>query len=69
MTDLRSHSQPDTDSGGARGAVFATTHWSIVLAAGATQTTDAQQALSRLCQSYWYPLYAYAMARARYSTN
>jgi len=42
---------------------FATTHWSVVLAVGAPQTTRAQQALSRLCQTYWYPLYAYIRKR------
>jgi predicted Ser/Thr protein kinase len=39
--------------------VFATTHWSVVLAATQSDTTRAQVALARLCQTYWYPLYAY----------
>ena len=38
---------------------FATTRWSQVLAAGQTQTGDSREALSRLCESYYYPLYAY----------
>jgi len=38
---------------------FATTHWSVVLAAGNHDTPDAQAALERLCQVYWPPLYAY----------
>ena len=38
--------------------VFATTHWSVVLAAGQTATPEAQEALERLCRTYWYPLYA-----------
>jgi RNA polymerase sigma-70 factor (ECF subfamily) len=63
MTDLCGHAQQDTDSGDTRQPVFATTHWSVVLAVGATPTTRAQQALSRLCQSYWYPLYAYVRRR------
>jgi RNA polymerase sigma-70 factor (ECF subfamily) len=41
-------------------AVFATTHWSVVLAARDADSTCAREALSRLCQTYWYPLYAYA---------
>jgi RNA polymerase sigma-70 factor (ECF subfamily) len=41
-------------------SVFATTHWSVVLAAGNADSTCAREALSRLCQTYWYPLYAYA---------
>lgn len=40
-------------------SVFATTHWSVVLAAGNADSTCAREALSRLCQTYWYPLYAY----------
>ena len=42
--------------------VFATTHWSMVLAAGGDDT-HAQVALSKLCELYWYPLYAYVRRR------
>ena len=38
---------------------FATTRWTVVLKAGRSDTTQARAALSRLCQTYWYPLYAY----------
>jgi DNA-directed RNA polymerase specialized sigma24 family protein len=38
---------------------FTTTHWSVVLAAGKGPSPEAQQALERLCRSYWYPLYVY----------
>jgi DNA-directed RNA polymerase specialized sigma24 family protein len=38
---------------------FTTTHWSVVLAAGQGSAPGAQEALERLCQTYWYPLYAY----------
>ncbi len=38
---------------------FATTHWSVVLAAGQPESTDYQQALETLCRTYWFPLYAY----------
>ena len=44
-------------------AVFATTHWSVVLSAARQDTTRARAALSRLCQTYWYPLYAYVRRR------
>jgi RNA polymerase sigma-70 factor (ECF subfamily) len=37
--------------------VFGTTHWSVVLAARDPNSPDAQAALSRLCQTYWYPVY------------
>lgn len=48
-----------TDSG----VDFATTRWSIVIAAGEQQSGDRQAALSNLCQTYWMPLYAYARRR------
>src|SRR5580658_7434470 len=40
-------------------AAFVTTHWSVVVAAGHADTTRAHNALARLCQTYWHPLYAY----------
>lgn len=46
-----------------RSPVFVTTHWSVVLTAGRTDTTSARDALAKLCQSYWYPLYAYVRRR------
>jgi RNA polymerase sigma factor (sigma-70 family) len=43
---------------------FATTRWSIVLAAGQPQAAaDARLALETLCQAYWYPVYAYLRRR------
>jgi RNA polymerase sigma-70 factor (ECF subfamily) len=38
---------------------FATTHWSMVLAAGRSSSPRHEPALSTLCQMYWFPLYAY----------
>jgi RNA polymerase sigma factor (sigma-70 family) len=38
---------------------FATTHWSMVLAAGDSSAPEAKEALERLCRTYWYPLYAF----------
>lgn len=40
-------------------ARFATTHWSLVLAAGDKADSHCAAALQTLCQTYWYPLYAY----------
>jgi DNA-directed RNA polymerase specialized sigma24 family protein len=39
--------------------VFATTHWSVVLAAGEGDSPPAQRALETLCGAYWYPIYVY----------
>ena len=38
---------------------FATTHWSLVVAAGGPKTSESSAALETLCRIYWYPLYAY----------
>ncbi len=46
-----------------RWPAFVTTHWSVVLTAGGSDSTRAQDALARLCQTYWYPLYAYVRRR------
>jgi hypothetical protein len=43
----------------AAGREFATTHWSVVLSAGRKDSVHAQESMAKLCQSYWYPLYAY----------
>src|SRR6516165_8169752 len=42
---------------------FASTRWSIVAAAGRKESPEARAALAVLCQTYWYPLYAYARRR------
>jgi DNA-directed RNA polymerase specialized sigma24 family protein len=54
---------PGVENASSRLALFATTHWSVVLAAG--QSSDAQvlQALGQLCRTYWYPLYVYVRRR------
>ena len=52
-------------AGGRRDGVFATTHWSVVLAAAQGESPQANDALERLCRSYWYPLYAYVRRTGR----
>lgn len=42
---------------------FATTHWSVVLSAQGTDHAGAHEALSRLCQTYWPPLFAFLRRR------
>jgi DNA-directed RNA polymerase specialized sigma24 family protein len=39
--------------------VFATTHWSVVAAAGQSDSEVAQRAREVLCRGYWYPIYVY----------
>jgi RNA polymerase sigma factor (sigma-70 family) len=43
--------------------LFATTRWSVVVAAGGASGNDAREALETLCRTYWYPLYVYARRR------
>jgi len=38
---------------------FVTTHWSVVVDAGLKDSQRARAALESLCQTYWYPLYAF----------
>jgi len=42
---------------------FATTRWSVVIAAGRNSSPDSRGALESLCKVYWYPLYAYVRRR------
>jgi RNA polymerase sigma-70 factor (ECF subfamily) len=39
--------------------IFATTHWSVVLAAGGQNSPSREQALEVLCSTYWYPIYGF----------
>ena len=39
---------------------FATTRWSLVLAAGRDLTAGSRAAMSELCELYWRPVYAFA---------
>lgn len=41
---------------------FATTRWSLVLAAG-EKRPDSRSALEELCRAYWYPLYRFVRNR------
>jgi DNA-directed RNA polymerase specialized sigma24 family protein len=42
---------------------FATTHWTVVLKARDRSGSEASAALAQLCETYWYPLYAYVRRR------
>lgn len=53
----------------APGGVFATTHWSVVLAASHSDDARASEALEQLCRTYWYPLYAHVRRRGYSSAD
>ena len=52
-----------------RAATFATTHWSVVLAAGQNDGDKAHEALEQLCAAYWYPLYVFARRQGHDATE
>ena len=51
--------QPDSHVPGR----FPTTQWSRVVTAASRDASGAREALSALCQAYWYPIYAYIRHR------
>ena len=52
---------PDHSISGKRN--FPTTHWTLVLNAGSPGLAQSRAALAALCESYWYPLYAFVRRR------
>lgn len=46
-----------------RAQSFATTQWSRGLAAGGGDEPISREAIAELCQTYWYPLYAFVRRR------
>ena len=59
---ISEHSSEQTS---APGDIFATTHWTVVLAAGQSRSPQAARALEELCHTYWFPLYAYVRRHGR----
>lgn len=43
--------------------MFQTTNWSLVVAGASGDSPGAREALARLCEAYWNPLYAYVRRR------
>lgn len=55
MTDPDKGAQGGVNKGGR----FLTTHWTVVRDAGDPDSPGYRAALATLCETYWYPLYAY----------
>ena len=51
------------------GGVFATTHWSVVLAAKGGGSPRSDEAMEKLCRAYWPPLYAYIRREGHSATD
>ncbi len=64
MADHESKSKPLPD----RRDRFATTHWSMVVSAGGSHSSQSRRALATLCENYWFPLYAF-VRRAGHSAE
>lgn len=51
------------------GASFATTHWSVVAQAALTDVPEAANALAKLCEIYWPPIYSFIRRRGYSPTD
>ncbi len=58
---------PGTSSGSEhpRRPAFLTTHWSVVLSAQNPDSPQSAEALAKLCNDYWFPLYAFVRRQGR----
>jgi RNA polymerase sigma-70 factor (ECF subfamily) len=63
-----SASNEDHQHASPEGGWFTTTHWSVVLAAGHRASQQSRRALATLCETYWFPLYAY-VRRTGYASH
>lgn len=55
--------KPDLSAGAERAVRFNTTRWSVVLLSAQSRQPGSGEALSELCQLYWYPLYGFTRRR------
>jgi len=51
------------------GASFATTHWSVVAQSALTDVSEAANALAKLCEMYWPPIYSFVRRRGYAPTD
>lgn len=58
---MSSKGEPASEHKG--GETFPPTHWSVILSAAQRGSPEADVALARLCEGYWYPLYAFLRRR------
>jgi RNA polymerase sigma-70 factor (ECF subfamily) len=42
---------------------FPSTHWSLIVRAGALGSSEDREALAQLCSIYWYPLYVFIRSK------
>ncbi len=56
--------EPTPPGSGLPRDTFATTRWTMVVAASRPSSPDSDKALTELYQTYWHPLYVYARRRS-----
>lgn len=54
-----SSDEPKPANQGPHAGPFLLTHWSMIVRAGDSLSPERDKAMAQLCQSYWYPLYAF----------
>ncbi len=59
--------ETNDDSAPNAASQFTQTHWSVVLSAAQSESTEADLALEKLCRNYWLPLYAYVRRKGHNS--
>jgi RNA polymerase sigma factor (sigma-70 family) len=63
MTRVMSSNPTEDETAVRTAAQFATTHWSVVLAAGDSGSPASREALDQLCRRYWLPVYTFVRRR------
>lgn len=58
-----SFAEPVPPFRGPHAGPFLTTHWSVIVRAGDSVSPEGDKAMAELCESYWYPLYAFVRRR------
>src|SRR5262245_38174852 len=69
MDWLMAFDKPDFSSRGPGPGLFLTTHWSVIVRAGDSLSPEGEKAMAQLCQSYWYPLYAFVRRKGHSHEN
>lgn len=62
-------SEDRKDDSQGKGQWFTTTCWTDLMVAKEGESPQAHEALGRLCNTYWYPLYAYIRRQGRSSQD
>lgn len=62
-------SEQSAEKGAEERRWFDTTHWSVVVRAGKPSSSQADAALAKLRETYWYPLYVYVRRQGQGSED